>query len=526
MRPTARFCLILFFFIAQSFTTAQQYAKVNINNVSTFVYNNGGMDYNINTGLSGVKSLKNSQEFYFYQSGFHWGGKVNSEIRVGGAKYTSSLSQETQNKSKVYRVRRNYFTGSLEAEVNDENKTEAEIRGQYTNDYVKWPVKLGAPFEDVDNDGDYTDGVDLPGYPGASQTLWYIANDTRDNENEFYSFPYNSKPTGIELQSTTWVYSLNSLLDNCVFKSFRIINRSGYEITDAYVGLFSDVDIRYASNDLAGCDTTLGLGYIYNTEETFLIFGAPLPMTGYALLKGPSIKSKMPLGMTSFFVYPRILPELLTQSKNSYHALQGLNYLNGTDIINPITKKPTKHLLSGNPVAKTGWVDGLQLSDYDYAGDKRYQVNSGPFYMAPGDTQEVVFVQIVFTGNDRLKNLEYLKYLTRKASEFYNDNIFKHPAYIKKSEEISTHYSLRQNYPNPFNPSTTIEYTIPKAEHITLKVFDVLGREVATLVDEYKQAGTYNSKFSIINYKLSSGVYFYQLSAGRFVVTKKLIILR
>jgi hypothetical protein len=97
-------------------------------------------------------------------------------------------------------------------------------------------------------------------------------------------------------------------------------------------------------------------------------------------------------------------------------------------------------------------------------------------------------------------------------------------------------FSLSQNYPNPFNPSTTIDYHLSTACFVTLKVYDVLGREVATLVDEFKQAGTYNSKFlasqdasrsgSIINYKLSSGVYFYRLQAGSFSKTKKLVIMK
>ena len=102
---------------------------------------------------------------------------------------------------------------------------------------------------------------------------------------------------------------------------------------------------------------------------------------------------------------------------------------------------------------------------------------------------------------------------------------------IEKDNEIPTKTELMQNYTNPFNPETTIQYTIPsnvKGEtiNVTLKVYDILGREVVTLVDEYKQAGTYNSQFSIINYKLASGVYFYTLKAGSYTSTKKMIILR
>ncbi|MDP1880453.1 MAG: T9SS type A sorting domain-containing protein, partial [Parachlamydiaceae bacterium] len=104
-------------------------------------------------------------------------------------------------------------------------------------------------------------------------------------------------------------------------------------------------------------------------------------------------------------------------------------------------------------------------------------------------------------------------------------------------QNIPTEFSLEQNYPNPFNPETTIRYTIPsnvKGETIkvTLKVYDVLGREVATLVDEFKQPGVYNSTFSTLRSSLTSGVYFYRLQAGDlrsghgFVQTKKMLLLK
>ncbi|MCZ7616513.1 MAG: T9SS type A sorting domain-containing protein, partial [Ignavibacteriaceae bacterium] len=81
-------------------------------------------------------------------------------------------------------------------------------------------------------------------------------------------------------------------------------------------------------------------------------------------------------------------------------------------------------------------------------------------------------------------------------------------------------YILYQNYRNPFNPSTVISYQLPVSSDVTLKVYDVLGNEVATLVDEYKPAGSYEVKWSASNH--SSGVYFYQLHTGNFVETKKL----
>ena len=85
-------------------------------------------------------------------------------------------------------------------------------------------------------------------------------------------------------------------------------------------------------------------------------------------------------------------------------------------------------------------------------------------------------------------------------------------------------FVLSQNYPNPFNPSTKIKYSIPTSEFVTLKVYDVLGNEVAALVNEEKPAGTYEVNFNAS--QLSSGIYFYKLQAGSFVETKKMILLR
>jgi hypothetical protein len=89
-------------------------------------------------------------------------------------------------------------------------------------------------------------------------------------------------------------------------------------------------------------------------------------------------------------------------------------------------------------------------------------------------------------------------------------------------------FGLKQNYPNPFNPSTSIQYAVSSRQFVSLKVYDVLGNEVATLVNEEKPAGSYEVEFStgLIHQTLPSGIYFYQLRAGEFIQTKKMILLK
>ena len=89
---------------------------------------------------------------------------------------------------------------------------------------------------------------------------------------------------------------------------------------------------------------------------------------------------------------------------------------------------------------------------------------------------------------------------------------------------IPEKYELAQNYPNPFNPVTTIQYSLPQRSNVTLKIYDVLGKEIAVLVNEEKDRGVYNVSFDASH--LSSGVYFYRLQAGSFGSTKKMILLR
>ncbi|MCH8035071.1 MAG: T9SS type A sorting domain-containing protein [Bacteroidetes bacterium] len=97
-----------------------------------------------------------------------------------------------------------------------------------------------------------------------------------------------------------------------------------------------------------------------------------------------------------------------------------------------------------------------------------------------------------------------------------------------KVEKIIENFSLSQNYPNPFNPITTISYRVPETSFITIKVYDVLGNEIATLVNEEKQAGSYEVEFQSAtgSWQLTSGMYFYQLKVGNYVETKKMVLLK
>jgi hypothetical protein len=101
---------------------------------------------------------------------------------------------------------------------------------------------------------------------------------------------------------------------------------------------------------------------------------------------------------------------------------------------------------------------------------------------------------------------------------------FSAPTGITVGSILPTEFSVSQNYPNPFNPTTSIKYSVPYAQHATLKVYDMLGKEIATLVDEVKSAGVHNANFNALN--LPSGTYLYRFQSGSFSETKKLMLLK
>jgi photosystem II stability/assembly factor-like uncharacterized protein len=135
------------------------------------------------------------------------------------------------------------------------------------------------------------------------------------------------------------------------------------------------------------------------------------------------------------------------------------------------------------------------------------------------------FLDIVFTDKDH----GWL--LGREPSPTLNEHLYHTTnggfggiVKVDREEALPIDYYLFQNYPNPFNPATTIKYQIPELKHVELKVYDILGREIQTLVNEIKNSGIHYVEFNAQH--LASGIYFYTLSSGSFNLSKKFILLK
>ncbi len=182
----------------------------------------------------------------------------------------------------------------------------------------------------------------------------------------------------------------------------------------------------------------------------------------------------------------------------------------------------------------------VALSVDDGAGgtlisEKQNAVNDGAWHLYEWNLAATQWT--ILAGTDSVLNgptatLDAIMFYAPNGSpdlSFFLDDVSHNPSgpmpvMPHKKKNIPANFTLEQNFPNPFNPTTSIRYSIPGSQRVSVKVFDALGREVVTLVDEVKEAGRYSLQFDAS--RLSSGVYYYTLRAGKFSTTKKLSLIR
>ncbi len=590
------------------------YQPFLVNDIFNYYANNGDGSFNpYSASHEGFEFRRGQNKHLVYEDGIVWGGLCGAgrELKVGGSAYRHGIQpgriimpgttmtapiadSPASPHNRVYRVRPDVRPGgdtssSLASIASEElpfvsryQATSAnQIMLHYLKDWIDWPAAEGAPFTDVDGDGIYNPFIDIPGEPGAAQTLWYIANDVDTSRTGAFA---QSSSIGLEMQKTIWGYRRNmGALTTTIFTRTVLINRSGGPIDSMFILQFTDPDVGDGGDDLVGCDTTLDLGYAYNGQAIDAIYGSTCPAVGYVLLEGPRVASpgnfalferhRIPgarnLGMTSFTFPPNRSvfwePSFPFDTQTWYNVLNGLT-LEAVPFIDPMTNKPTKFCMPGTPVPNSDsawtWVDGKFGL---VPSDRSFFMSSGPFAMAEGDTQEVVIAVLGAQGADRINSIAVLKAGAASLLQGIPDLIADVPERTLSS--VPTDFGLYQNYPNPFNPTTTIQFVVggvvapsgafrsgaegpttvisvsvpPMAgrdlvsnsvrdgqwtgnSEVRLDVFDILGRKVATLADGKYPAGKYTFAFDGTN--LASGVYLYRLTAGSSSAVRKMLLIR
>jgi len=386
-----------------------------------------------------------------FEDGFIFGGTVDGEIRVGGSTYRQGIQagkiladgtadNPNLDKYRIYKIRRGWEDTDPDQDIDGDGIADLT---EYESDYNEWPVEDGAPWVDVDGDGIFTRGVDTPEFVG-DEVLWYVANDLDASKTNFL---YGTQPMGIEIQNTTFAFNRTGDLGDIVFQKYLMINKGTNTVEDMYVASWSDTDMGFAEDDFSGCDTALSLGYTYNgdnNDDDF--YGVNPPAVGYDFFQGPIVPSPgntakfkgrflegyRNLPMTGYAIYINSDPVYADPELGEAAGAEEMyNYLrsmlgDGDPYIDPHTGAEVDYVLAGDPVAGTGWYEGAGWPGGKRAGDRRHLLSSGPFTLAPGDTQEVVIGIIVARSSSNIKSVKELK-IKDQAAQFAYDADFDLP---------------------------------------------------------------------------------------------------
>ena len=177
-----------------------------------------------------------------------------------------------------------------------------------------------------------------------------------------------------------------------------------------------------------------------------------------------------------------------------------------------------------NGVVNLNWVTATEINNFGFEVERRNDYS--PY-------ESIGFINGNGTSTNRVtynfvdENLSANKYYYRlKQIDF--DGTYEYSNELEIRIEGLNAFQLHQNYPNPFNPSTVIRYQLPVSSQISIKIYDIMGKEVESIVDEYREAGLYEVNFESMSRKthLASGIYFYQLKAGEYIETKQMVLMR
>lgn len=210
-------------------------------------------------------------------------------------------------------------------------------------------------------------------------------------------------------------------------------------------------------------------------------------------------------------------------SDNEWSILE--NYLGGKAVAGGKMKETgTTHWMSPNTGAtNSSGFTALPGGEFDaYYNPNAYQfLKTGAIFWTSTSINSTMarerYLSHTSTESRTVDWQKVMKYSIRCIKDAVTDT-------DDEAEQVPKDYNLGQNYPNPFNPSTKITYTLPEAIHVTLTVYDSLGRKISTLLDEDKSAGTHEMNFIADN--LSSGFYFYQLKTPYYMESKKMLLIR
>jgi len=521
---------ITFIIYGNIFPQVLQRVFLNNNNISAYFQNTGIFNRNTSsTNAPGFEWPKGSNKFAFFTAGLCIACGINGQFAQSMASYKGEYAPG-------YYLNGNYITNVSFKYYSIKRGDNSQNNPDYANWYLMIPH--GAPYIDVNNNHQYDPGIDSIGIRNAAQVIFLCMTDgelTQHSIGEGFGGGITVPLLKAQVAWTSWCYDRNDLMD-MQFMKWSVINKNILNWDSTFFSIVGDPDLGDPLDDYIGCDTTKKLGYCYNADNNDAVYGVNPPAVGM-------IFHKSPLGLTSFnfFTDASFSPPPCEGSPGepvpAYNMMQGMKTDRTQYIDVSVTpRKKTKFVYAGDPETNTGWTEykgSMQNCNGDStgvvltvnpSGDRRYILSSGAVnhIVHPNDTVTIVASQLIARGTSNVNSVTKLKLLANTAWLVYNGGF--NVGVLPISSEVPASYSLSQNYPNPFNPSTSIRYELPRAGVVRLAVYDVMGREVETLVNERQAAGSYEAVWD--GTRFASGVYFYRLTAEGYGETRKMLLIR
>ncbi|RPI13037.1 MAG: T9SS C-terminal target domain-containing protein [Ignavibacteriae bacterium] len=533
------------------------YAILDGNNIRAWFYSSGIFDqYLINNNYPGFEWPKGTGQYAVFTAGLSCGAYVQGSLR----EFMSSFKGEL---ALGYIIDSSGFpkaVSDFRFKIWKVSRTDNHINNP---DWLNWGLMIpyGAPYIDVNHNNTYEPLIDTPGVRNASQTIFMCLTDGYPGEHKIgEGFGGGTAPMYAEVRLTAWCYDLPGLQD-VQFMKWQVINKNNYLWDSTYFAIISDPDLGFAGDDYVGCDTIRRLGFCYNgdnNDEGSYSYGINPPAVGFKLLH---TKNNQNISMSSFISVPSTSSPSPACEKPpygetlpAYYMMQGIKKDRTPWVVPPggSASYVTKFCYSGDPETGMGWNEGVPGNPsgcvLNCGGPNSYYGNivsvnplgnrfmllslgSNLLIINPGDTQIIIAAQLIARGSNYLNSVTKLKQLSDFAQHYYDsvsvigvNNI---------SYYVPEQYKLYQNYPNPFNPSTKMAFAVTGSplergkggKQVKLVIYDILGKEIATLINEQLKPGTYEAEWNGSNYP--SGVYFYSLIInGGIIDTKKLVLLK
>ena len=253
--------------------------------------------------------------------------------------------------------------------------------------------------------------------------------------------------------------------------------------------------------------------------KDFITFNSPKLANDVRITGTPTLKFDYSSNMNRAQFNFQISEVSIPDSPNVVKLVTRVNYTDRHNLTHDVRKNVLINGNSTSHIFKKGNKIRITITNIDnkVSSDNAF-LATNPFVLPALDSGSS---KIYFSNNC------YISLPVQLTSAGPGMNIFEdeNPLSIQ-TDNVPVSFDLKQNYPNPFNPSTTIEYSVPKNSFVTLKVYDITGKEVATLVNSEMTAGSYSANFNADVFHLSSGIYFYKLTAGNEVAVKKLLLIK